>query len=293
MNNRVSKSYKVFSVLNTIGMAFIAFLCVAPLVHVLAVSFSGSVPANSGLVGFWPKDFTTRAYEITLANKDFFRSFGVSVMRVLIGTSLGLFVTVLAAYPLSKEESDFRGRTIYVWMFVFTMLFNGGMIPTYIIVKSVGLMNTFWAMILPSLISVNNIILMLNFFRSIPKSLAEAADIDGAGHMVTLLAIYLPMSLPSLATIGLFLGVAAWNEWFSGTIYISNPKLQPMAAYLRQFLSQVDVDTMAFTEEDLQKLSDRGVRFAQIFISLIPVMLVYPFIQRFFITGIKVGAVKE
>lgn len=293
MKIRTSNAYKIFTVWNTLGMAFLAFLCVAPLIHVLAVSFSGNAAANSGLVGFWPVDFTTRAYEITLENKEFFRSFGVSVVRVLLATSGGLLVTVLAAYPLSMEEEAFRGRTFYAWLFVFTMLFSGGLIPSYMVIKGMGLMNTFWVLIIPGLVSVGNIILMLNFFRSIPRALADAAYIDGAGHTVILFKIYIPMSLASFATIGLFIMVGTWNEWFSGMIYISDSKMYPMATYLRQFLSQVDVDRMAMSEEDIKELSDRAVKFSQIFISLIPIMLVYPFIQRYFITGIKLGSVKE
>lgn len=293
MHYKRTIGYRAFSMANTVFVGVLAFICLAPLIHVLAVSFSGSAAANSGIVGFIPIKFNIRAYEITLNNKAFFNSFYISVLRVIAGTSLGMFITILVAYPLSKEESDFRGRSMYAWLFVFTMLFSGGLIPTYMVVKGVGLMYSFWALIIPGLISVGNIILMLNFFRGIPKALSEAAHIDGAGHMVTLLRIYIPISLPSFATISLFLIVGHWNEWFSGMIYISDPKQQPMATYLRQFLSQIDVNNMAFSDEDLEKLSDRAVRFAQIFISLIPIIAIYPFIQRFFITGIRLGSVKE
>lgn len=293
MNYQKTKGYRLFSVCNNVGVGLLGFACVAPLIHVLAVSLSSSAPANSNLVGFWPVGFNTRAYQITIQNQLFWHSFFVSVLRVICGTCLGLLITLLAAYPLSKEEADFRGRTMYVWLFVFTMLFGGGLIPSYIVIKNLGLIDSFWVMVMPGLVSVGNIILMLNFFRSIPKALSEAAYIDGAGHIMTLFKVYIPISLPSFATIALFLIVGHWNAWFDGMIYLSKPKLQPMATYLRQFLQAIDVTEMKRNEEDMRELSDRAVRFAQIFISMIPIVAIYPFLQRFFIVGIKVGSVKE
>ncbi len=289
-----SKSYKIFEVFNFIGIGLMGLICIAPLVHILAVSFSSKEAASANLVAFLPIGFTFDSYKITLSNPAFLGSMGVSAMRTVVGTALTMLLTVLAAYPLAQEEERFRGRTIYAWMFVFTMLFSGGLIPTYIIVQKLGLINTYLALILPGAVAVFSVILLLNFFRSVPKALAEAAFIDGAGHMTTLFKVYIPISVPAIATVSLFSLVGHWNAWFDALIYITDKKMYPMATLLQLILAQIDFRELAKLEsDDLQNLSDRAVKAAQIFIALVPIVAVYPFLQKYFVQGIKLGSVKE
>ncbi|MBT2289321.1 carbohydrate ABC transporter permease [Paenibacillus albidus] len=284
-------SYRVFSLFNNIFLTAVSVLCLLPLVHLLMVSLSSSAPANAGLVSFWPIGFTLEAYAKTFNNANFLASLWVSVERTVLGTALALIVNTLAAYALSKESRVFRARNIYLWYFVITMLFSGGLIPGYILILKLGLMNSLMALILPGLVAVFNIILMLNFFRTVPKDLEEASFIDGAGQFRTFVSIYLPVSLPVIATVSLFVMVGHWNAYFDGIIYIRDSEKLPLATFMQTIIVQADmskIDPNALTNG-----TQRTLRASQIFISALPILLVYPFLQRFFVTGIVVGAVKE
>lgn len=294
MVQQKSLSGTLFSAFNYTFLGLLAFLCIVPLIHIFAVSFSASSAATAGLVGIWPVGFTTKSYGFVMENDAFLRSMLVSVQRVLLGVAIGVGLSVLIAYPLSKEVKEFRFRTAYVWIFVFTMLFHGGLIPNYIVVKETGLMDTIWALILPGAVSVFNCILLLNFFRTLPKELLEAAFIDGAGHTATLRRVVLPVSTPAIATITLFTVVGHWNQWFDGLIYINDPKQIPLQSYLQTII--VTKNFSELTAEDLANIgivSDRTVKAAQIFLGALPILLVYPFLQKYFMTGIVMGSVKE
>ncbi|MCM3700866.1 carbohydrate ABC transporter permease [Paenibacillus macerans] len=286
-------SYRVFNVFNHVFLALLSLLCTIPLIHVLAVSFSGKAAASANKVGLWPVDFTLDAYEKTLGNENFIQAFIISVERVVLGTSLSMLVIFLAAYALSKDEKVFRGRNLYSWFFVFTMLFSGGMVPMYILMQKIHLMNTIWALIIPGLVNVWNMILLLNFFRGVPKELEEASLIDGAGHLTTLFRIFLPLSMPAIATLSLFTLVGQWNDWFSGLLYISDYKKYPLATFLQTILVQQDMSKMNVDPKLLENISQRTVKAAQIFIGAVPVLLIYPFLQKYFVKGIVLGAVKE
>lgn len=286
-------AYRIFNVFNHVFLALLSVLCVIPLIHVLAVSFSGKAAASANRVGLWPVDFTLDAYEKTLGNENFIQSLIISVERVVLGTSLSMLVVFLAAYALSKDEKVFRGRNLYSWFFVFTMLFSGGMVPMYILIQKIHLMNTIWALIIPGLVSVWNMILLLNFFRGVPKELEEASLIDGAGHLTTLFRIYLPLSMPAIATLSLFTLVGQWNDWFSGLLYMSDYKKYPLATFLQTILVQQDMSKMNVDPKMLENISQRTVKAAQIFIGAVPVLLIYPFLQKYFVKGIVLGAVKE
>ncbi|GIO84117.1 protein LplC [Paenibacillus faecis] len=286
-------AYRIFNVFNHVFLALLSLLCVIPLIHVLAVSFSGKAAASANRVGLWPVDFTLDAYEKTLGNENFIQSLIISVERVVVGTSLSMLVVFLAAYALSKDERVFRGRNLYSWFFVFTMLFSGGMVPMYILIQKIHLMNTIWALIIPGLVSVWNMILLLNFFRGVPKELEEASLIDGAGHLTTLFRIYLPLSMPAIATLSLFTLVGQWNDWFSGLLYMSDYKKYPLATFLQTILVQQDMSKMNVDPKMLENISQRTVKAAQIFIGAVPVLLIYPFLQKYFVKGIVLGAVKE
>lgn len=288
-----TKGYRVFSIINTCFLIILAIMCIIPLVHVLAVSFSAKSAADANLVGLWPKQFSVEAYKKTIDNAVFLHSIWISIQRTVIGTGLTLLITFLAAYPLSKENSAFKGRNIYSWLFVFTMVFNGGMIPFYIVVQKLGLMNSFWVLVLPGAVNTFLIILMLNFFRGIPKELEEAALIDGAGHFRTLFNIYLPISLPSIATIALFSMVFHWNSWFDGLLYMNNSDKFPLATFLQTVIIQRDMSSMSINPKEMELISQTTVRAAQIFIGAAPILLVYPFLQKYFVKGMTLGSVKE
>ena len=285
-------SYKVFYVLNLLFLGFLAFTCILPLIHVFAVSLSGNAAANANLVALWPVDFTLDSYEKTIANENFISSLWVSVKRTVLGTGLGMILIFLSAYALSKDDERFPGRTAYTWFFVFTMLFSGGLVPTFVLVVNLGLMNSIWALILPHAVNVWLMILMLNFFRGIPRELEEAAIMDGAAQPRILFNIYLPLSLPSIATLSLFTMVFHWNAWFDGILYMNDQTKYPLATFLQTIIVQQDLSQLSLNPEDLENLSQRTVKAAQIFIGALPILMVYPFLQKYFVKGIVLGAVK-
>jgi putative aldouronate transport system permease protein len=226
---------------------------------------------------------------------DFYHSILVTLKRVGIGVPINMLLTILVAYPLSKESSVFKSRSIYAWIFVITIIFNGGLIPLYMVVKTTNILDSIWALILPGAVPVFNVILLLNFFRGLPKELEEAAVMDGAGHWTVLWRIYLPLSMPALATITLLTTVMHWNSWFDGLIFMNSPEHYPLQSYLQTTVIQQN--TLSVVNDtgslDLSKISDRTARAAQVILGALPILLVYPFLQRFFVKGIVLGSVKE
>ncbi|MFS0724778.1 carbohydrate ABC transporter permease [Paenibacillus sp. 1P07SE] len=288
-----SSGYKVFSVFNYLLLTLICLSCILPLIHILAVSFSGSAPANANLVGLLPIDFNTEAYAKTLNNSNFHRALLVGVQRTVLGTLIGMGLIVLAAYAISKDAHGFRSRTLYTWFFLFTMLFSGGIVPSYMLIRNLDLMNTMWALVLPVAVNVFNMVLMMNFFRAVPRELEEAALMDGAGHFRTLWSVYLPISLPALATISLFTMVFHWNSWFDGLLYMTDYRNYPLSTFLQTVIVQQDFNQINVDVNEMKSLSQRTVKSAQIFIGTLPILLVYPFLQKYFVKGIILGAVKE
>lgn len=293
MIRETSLSSRLFDVANHLFLAGFAILCLLPLIHIFAVSFSGRGPANGGFVSFWPLDFTLENYDQVVGSQVFLRSLWISLQRVVLGVSLNMALVVLCAYPLSKSPRVFRGRPVLIWVFVFAMLFDGGLIPTFLVIRSLGLINKLGALILPGAVPIFSVILMMNFFRDIPPELDESAHIDGASHWHVLWHIYLPLSLPAIATLTLFAAVNHWNAWFDGLIYMTDSNNYPMQTYLRTVVVELDLTRVGMTPQDLQRLSDRAIRGAQIIVATVPILLVYPFLQRYFISGIRLGAVKE
>ncbi|SET61994.1 carbohydrate ABC transporter permease [Lacrimispora sphenoides] len=288
-----NKKFKWFPVLNTIILIMLALICVIPLVHVAAVSFSSSAAASAGDVSLWPKDFTTSSYSFVAKRPAFWRSMKVSVTRIIMGGGLSILLTITAAYPLSQPKASFRFRTVYAWFFFITMIFNAGLIPWYMVIRQFGLLDSIWALILPGAVPVFSVILLLNFFREVPRELAEAAFIDGAGHWRTLWTIYVPLSKPALATLLLFSLVANWNSWFDGLILMNNPDNYPLQTYIQTIAVQRSFSMM--TREEIQQMatiSDRTLRSAQIFLGSLPIVMVYPFLQKYFVKGIVLGGVK-
>ncbi|SFT14861.1 carbohydrate ABC transporter permease [Paenibacillus sp. BC26] len=285
-------AYRMFSIVNHIFLLVISLLCVLPIIHILAVSLSGKSPAAANLVGLWPIDFTFDAYKKTFGNDNFLHALFISAERTILGTFIGMALVFLAAYPLSKEQHTFRGRSVYAWYFIFTMLFSGGMVPGYILITKLHLLNSIWALILPGAVNVWLMILMLNFFRTVPKELEEAAMIDGASHYRILLSVFMPVSMPAVATLALFTMVGHWNSWFDGMLYMTNHANYPLATLLQTIVQQ-DYTKLNVRPEELENIAQRTVKSAQLFIGALPILTVYPFLQKYFVKGIVLGSVKE
>ena len=248
---------------------------------------------TKGRIAFQIINYTILALLAALCLFPILNILAMSLERVLIGVPLSMVITIMTAYPLSKDYSQLRARSVYAWVFFFTMLFSGGLIPGYLLIQNLHMMDTIWALILPTTISVYNIVLMLNFFRNIPKELEEAALIDGANQFQTCFLIYVPCAKPSIATLTLFSFVTQWNSYFDGLIFSNFPSSYPLASYLYTVVVKRDLSTLSLDDfKLLTMVDDRTIRCAQIFISLIPIMLVYPFVQKYFVKGMTVGSVK-
>ncbi|MGO4545396.1 carbohydrate ABC transporter permease [Paenibacillus sp. 2TAB23] len=277
-------------------LALIAFLSMAPVLNTLAISFSGKIAAMSGEVYFWPVDFNLNAYKSVISDRGFFVSFGVSVKRVLLGGAINFIITILMAYPLSKSDKFFPGRNIYMWFIVFCMLFSGGLIPWYMTIYTFGLLDSIWALVLPTAVPVFNVILLMNFFKGIPKELEDAANIDGAGPWKTLILIFVPVSTPALATVTLFSIVGHWNSFFDGMILMQHKENWPLQTYIQQLIISVNSIMNTTDPEEIKRLSNMSSQLlnaAKVMVSMVPIMLIYPFLQKYFVSGIVLGAVKE
>lgn len=294
--NRIRDGSRAFDIFNYIFLAAVAFLCLLPIINVLAISFSSSAKASAGLVKLLPQDFNIQSYKYALTKPQFLSSFLISVKRVVLGLLINIICTILTAYPLSKNPKELTGRNFYAWFMFVTMIFSGGLIPQFMVVKQTGLMNTIWALILPGAVPVFNVIILMNFFKQVPKEIVESAVVDGAGHLTILLKLFLPLSTPALATITLFTVVGHWNEWFSGMIYMTKPENYPLQTYLQSIIVVRDSSTLATaskeTLEMLSTVSDRTLKSAQIFIAAAPILAIYPFVQRYFMKGLTMGSVK-
>ena len=278
-------------------LGIMAFSCVVPILNTLAMSLSDKTSAQLGKVYFIPKNFNLSGYQEILKDIQFFRSFGISILRVVLGVSLNSGLAILMAYPLAQDPTTFRMRNVYMWIMVFTMLFNGGLVPTYLLVKSLGLVDTIWALVLPGAVPVYNVIILMNFMKGIPSSLQEAAIVDGARPPQIMFKIYVPLAKASIATISLFSMVGHWNEFVNGRIYINSVTKLPLQTYIQNLSMNIsEADMLNMTPEEImrrQEVSSLTFNCAKAIISMIPIVAVYPFLQRYFVTGIVLGAVKE
>lgn len=267
--------------------------CLLPLLNTLAISFSNNSAVNANQVGILPVGFTLSSYKKLLEDNQFWRSAWISVLRVVLGTGLNMLMMILLAYPLSRSKNRFASRDIYMKLIIFAMLFNGGLIPGYIIVSKLHLLNTIWALVLPGAVPVFNVILLMNFMKGLPEALEEAAVIDGASEWTILTRVVLPISKPGLATMALFCIVNHWNDYFQGLIYMRTPSKYPLQTYIQQLT--IDVSQITDTQQLIyfMTISTRTLNAAKIVVATIPLLLIYPFLQRYFVTGIVIGAVKE
>jgi len=290
---------KIFLVCNTVFLLVAALVCIAPFINLLAVSFSDKVAVAAGEVTFFPVGFTLVSYEFITNTSKFFVSLMISIKRTLIGVPFNLLLIILTAYPLSKSRRDFSARSIFSWFFVVTILFNAGLIPTYMVVRNTGLIDSIWALILPGAVPVFSMLVVMNFMRSLPKELLEAAYIDGAGHVQTLLRVVLPVSAPTIATVTLFAFVDHWNSWFDGMIYMNRIENYPLQTYLQTVVVNPEefirnnTDLSGNLSKYLSMVSARTTGAAQMFLAMVPILLVYPYLQKYFTTGLVMGSVKE
>lgn len=291
MNNRSSQSrgYKIFTIFNYIFLTLLAAVCLFPFLNIIASSFA--TPAEMARKKFilFPETFSLDAYRYILSTPTIFRSMAVSVIVTLVGTIFSMIVTSLMAYGLSRKY--LYGRSLFNFLIVFSMLFSGGMIPHFLVVKSLGLLNTYAALILPVTVNAFNLIIMRNFFQALPDSLEESAKIDGASHMTIFTKIMIPLALPSIATISLFYAVSYWNTYMNAILYINDSAKWPIQVLLRQIVivsSGLQVDGSMFEVVP----PAQSVKMAVIVIATVPMLIVYPFIQKYFVKGALVGSVK-
>ena len=295
---KMTKGRLVFQIINYTVLIFLSLLCLFPLLNILAMSFSSATAVSAGRVSVWPVEFNTYAYSYVIGKRDFWNSLLKSVERVCIGVPFSMLITILVAYPLSKERTQLRLRSFYSWIFFFTMLFSGGLIPGYLLIQNLHLMDTIWALILPMAVPVYNIVLMLNFFRGIPRELEEAALIDGANQFQTCFRIYVPCAKPSIATLTLFCFITHWNSYFDGMIYLSDRKLFPLQVILREILSVAQTaSSQTMSAEDAVTMAEQAriadlVKYVIMIVATAPVMLIYPFVQKYFVKGVMIGSIK-
>lgn len=288
-----TKKFDLFQWVNSFFLFLIALLCMVPFLHVLALSFSSKDSILNGDVTFWPADFTLSSYRYVIGQTAFWQALVVTLKRVSLGVALNMVLTLLAAYPLSKSNRQFTMRTKYAWFFFLTLLFSGGLIPTYMVVLQTNLIDSIFALVIPTALPVFNVVLLLNFFRSVPTELEEAALMDGANQWTILWKIYVPLSLPALATLVLFSAVGHWNTWFDGIIYMNRPEHYPLQSFLRSVITMPNPMYLSSEEfMSMKNINDRSVRAAQIFIGALPILLVYPFLQKYFVKGMTIGSVK-
>lgn len=291
MNTRSnqSKGYKIFTICNYIFLTLLAAMCLFPFLNIIASSFA--TPAEMARKKFilFPETFSLDAYRYILSTPTIFRSVAVSIGITVIGTATSMIVTSLMAYGLSRKY--LYGRSLFNFLIVFSMLFSGGMIPHFLVVKSLGLLNSYAALILPVTVNAFNLIIMRNFFQALPDSLEESAKIDGASHMTIFSKIMVPLALPSIATISLFYAVSYWNTYMNAILYINDSEKWPIQVLLRQIVivsSGLQVDGAMFEVVP----PAQSVKMAVIVIATVPMLIVYPFIQKYFVKGALVGSVK-
>ncbi|MBR2565514.1 MAG: carbohydrate ABC transporter permease [Paenibacillus sp.] len=273
-------------------LGLFGILTVLPFLYIIGNSFATEAEITERSFFLIPKVFSFSAYEYIFSSSTIFRSIGVSVFITVAGTLVNLFFTLTMAYPLSR--SDFWGRNVLMNMVIFSMLFGGGMIPTYLVIRGLGLLDSYWALMLPGAISAFNLIVVKNFFQQMPPGLEEAARIDGCSDLGVLWRIVLPLSKPVIATFALFYAVGHWNNFFSALLYISDSEKWPLQVMLRQIvlLSQASVGDMANMDPNFVQPPEQSIKMAVIVVGTIPILLVYPFLQKHFAKGVMLGSIK-
>ena len=285
-----SRSYRVFQGVNGVVLTLVVLVTLYPFVNILARSFSGERQIRAGEVTLLPKGFNLTTYEIVFQDSMFWRNYGNTVLYTVVATAVAMVLTTCYAYVLSKKQ--LKGRGVLVGIAVFTMFFTGGLIPNYILVTSLGLKNSVWAIALPNAISVFNLLVMKAFFENLPAELEEAAQIDGLNTYGTLLRIVLPLSKAVVATMVLFYSVSFWNSWFSAFLYMDRTDLMPVTVYLRNLIQGATGGGNAGAGTEQLSQVGANIQSVTIVLTALPILCVYPFVQRYFVSGVMLGAVK-
>lgn len=282
---------RLFNVINIIVLSLFTIIIVIPLWNVLISSFASGQALAKGSFVFWPDELSLENYKAVFRDSSMIRAFVISISKTVIGVVTHVFFCAMMAYAMSK--ANLKGRKLYSAMGITTMFFSGGMIPMYLLIRELGMLNSFWVYIIPALLSYYDVIILMNFFRSVPASLEESAMIDGAGHWKIFLRIFLPLSKPALATIALFNGVNQWNDFMTARIYITDKSLYPLQMKLYEIIVQSQTQGMQNIGTAVAQSTTKGVQLATIVVTTIPILLIYPLLQKHFISGMMVGAVKE
>ena len=297
MMKRVTKSEQVFNIINNIFMAFILIIMIYPIVNQIAISLSSDSAILSGKVNLIPKDFTLVAYKDVIMDKSFVNAFKNTVLYTIVYTVIQIVFTMSFAYPLSKK--NLKGRSVIMTTLIFSMMFGtGGLIPNYLLIKNLHMVDTYWALILPGAINIWNVIVFKSFFQQIPDSLEEAGKIDGAGVLTIFIKIVLPLSKPVIAALTLFTAIAAWSTFFQALIYVPSPEKKLLQVYLNDIMQaniipasqQGDVLSNAMSEAE--KTNGDALKAACLLCTMLPVMAIYPFVQKYFMAGLMIGSVK-
>lgn len=290
------KSWKsrTFDVVVVLILLIMGLLCLLPILHVVALSLSSKNAVLAGKVSLRPVELTFTAYKVLVTDMKYLRSFWVSVKRVFLGGGLNLILTVITAFALSQDEKVFPGRRVYMWIMIFTMLFGAGIVPLYFVINATGLMDSIWALVIPGALPVYNAVLLMNFFRNLPKEVRESALLDGANPLQMMIKIYVPLSVPAIATVTVFSVIAHWNSFFDGMLFINTPSRIPLQTYIQTLTNNsIDISSLMSVEEKAALSSQRTFNAAKVIVASLPVVIFYPFMQRFFITGLTLGSVKE
>ncbi|MFC4600849.1 carbohydrate ABC transporter permease [Cohnella hongkongensis] len=299
---RLTLADRTFNVLNGLFLTLFAFVCAYPLWYILILSLNEGRDASLGGIYWLPRAFTLDNFRVILFDDTIINAFWITVARTAIGTIGSLLVTSMVAYALSRKELP--GRHPLLLLFLFVMLFNGGLIPYYLQLMNLGLINSFWVYVIPGMFSIWNMFVMKTSFQNnIPESVVESAKLDGAGYTRIYFHIVLPFSMPLFAALGLFTAVGQWNDWFTGAFFVNDLSLQPLPTYLQRVMSTIEASNMISASQvananstsmyNPDAITSKSVRMATTVITILPILFVYPFVQRFFVKGVLIGSVKE
>jgi len=290
---RRTRGERIFNVCNITILGVVALMALYPFVYTISMSLSSAAEAMRSGLHLYPREISLTSFEMVLANPQIVSGFINSLQRTVAGTALTLFFTCLTAYPLARRELPHRGPLLF--LILFTMIFSGGIVPNYLLIKNLGLIDSLWALILPQMLTAFNVIVMKNFFQSIPESLAESAKIDGASEFNILARIYVPLSKPVLATVGLWTAVAHWNHWFDAMLYITNDENQVLQTFLQRIVieSSVEMIEQGLVDPSVTQFTPETIKAATVVVTVLPMLLIYPFVQKYFVKGIMLGGVKE
>lgn len=294
-NRRMTRQDRLFLMANDIFLFLILLVVLYPLVYVVSASFSSPSAVVTGKVWLFPVEPSLAGYKAVFSNKSIMTGYANTLFYTIAGTLLNVVLTIAAAYPLARR--DFKPRNVIMMIFAFTMFFGGGIIPTYILIKNLGLIDTRWVMILPQALSVFNIIITRTFFQNTPSELLEASQIDGCSDMRYLISVLLPLSKPIIAVMSLFYSVMHWNAFFDALLYLNSESLRPLQLVLREILVVNSIDVSMMQNVNIEELAARQglselLKYSLIIIASVPLLLFYPFIQRFFVKGVMIGAIK-